>query len=153
MKKFLMLSIDSESYTTLYKDIVDSVDEAVKTLLKRESEHEKLTVVTTEEEGKIRVTLSDGNVYDEYFVVAEIVPLPTKNYCVAWWHAYDGVSFDLKGASDDITEAADQLAFYVKNYVEDKYVPSDYKEGDTSVTCDTGNEWEMLEVLDLREVA
>lgn len=155
MERFLLLSLDSEHYTDLSSDVVTSLDEAVGVLKEREKAagHDNLTVTTSKDGVKARITLRDNDPTDEYFVVAEMMPMPEKRYAVAWWHAYDGVSFDLKGASDEITEAADQLDFYVRNYIDEKYLPDYYESGDTTITCDTDNEWEMLEVIDLKEVA
>lgn len=153
--KYLCLSIDSNYNSDLYVDVVENVNDAVKTLLHREiNEGDGLSVAISKDGCKTRITLSDGNIDDEYFVVAEMIPMPTNRYAVAWWHAYDGVGFDLKGSSDDIGEAAAALDFYVRNYIEDKYIPGDYEDGDTSITADLGHEWEMLQVIDLsKEVA
>ena len=149
--KLLVLSLDSNSYTTLYVDIAGSVDEAVKTLISREGDEGlHLSVAISKDGCKTRITLSDGNPDDEYFVVAEVMPMP-KRYFVAWWHAYDGVGFDLKGSSDNEDEAIGMLAHYVESYW-DEFDLDDYKKGDSSYVVDTGNEWEGIEVFDLKEI-
>ena len=146
-----MLSLDSTSYTTVYYDVVDSVDDAVKTLVSREAnDGEGLTQAVSKDGCKTRITLSDGQP-DEYFVVAEVMPLPKTNF-VAWWHAYDGVGFDLKGSSENKEEAIEMLTTYVNNYWKGEYNLGDYEEGDSSLVVDTGNEWEGIEVISLNDV-
>ena len=152
MEKLLCLSLDSNSYTTLYLDVVKDVDDAVKTLLSREAnDGDGLTVCVSKDGCKTRITLSDGNPDDEYFVVAEVMPLP-KEYFVAWWHGYDGVGFDLKGSSNNRQEAIEMLHHYVKNYWKGEFDLEDYKKGDSFCCVDTGNEWEGIEVYSLTEV-
>ncbi len=149
-EKLLCLSIDSEHYTDLCVDLVKDVDDAVKTLLERESNcGDGLSVAVSKDGCKTRITLSDGNPYDEYFVVAEVFTVPADmKYCVAWWHGYDGVGFDLKGTAKTKLDAVDMLHFYVTNYWED-YDLDDYCEGDCHQIVDTGNEWEGIELIDL----
>ena len=152
MSKLLCLSLDSNSYTTLYLDVVEDVKDAVKTLLSREAnDGDGLTVCVSEDGCKTRITFSDNDPKDEYFVVAEVMPLPKENF-VAWWHAYDGVGFDLKGSSDNREEAIEMLHHYVDSYWKDEYDLGDYKEGDLFCGVDTGNEWEGIEVYSLTEV-
>ncbi len=155
MENKLMLSMDSESYTTLYADLVESVKDAVITLMRREAnDGDGLTVTVSEDGCKTRITLSDGNL-DEYFVVAEVMPMP-KDFAVAWWHAYDGVGFDLKGSADTEDEAKEMLHTYVENYWKGDYDLEDYKKGDGTLVVDTGNEWEGISVIPvklLKEVA
>jgi len=152
-EKMLVLSLDSSSYTTLYVDIAGSVDEAVKTLLSREAnDGEGLSVCVSEDGCKTRITLSDGNPKDEYYVVAEAMPMPASRYFVAWWHAYDGVGFDLKGSAETKLGATDILNTYVENYWKDEYDLDNYKKGDSFCGVDTVNEWEGIELFDLKEI-
>lgn len=144
------MSIDSESYSTIYLDVVESVDEAVKTLLSREANNgDGLTVSISKDDCKTRITLSD-NQPDEYFTVAEVMPMPAKRYFVGWWHAYDGVGFDLKGSANTREEAMEMLDRYVNDYYLEEYKMAHifYEKGDSSFTIDTGNEWESIEVFD-----
>ena len=148
MNKLLVVSIDSNHPSDLCVDVVENLDEAVMTLLHRESnEGDGLTVTTSEDSGKIRITLSNGDPDDEYFVVAEAIEVP-KNYTVVWWHAYDGVGFDFKGSSDDINEAQAALDFYVETYY-DKKVLEGYTKGDRFVKAVFNNEDEYLYLIDL----
>ena len=155
--KLLCLSIDSNSYTTLYTDAVDTVDEAVKTLLGREAnDGEGLTVSVTSENDRPIIEFSDEDPKDKYFVSAEVFPMPTKDFIVVYWHAYDGVGFDIIGSSDSLDEARKILHDYVQENIVD--IPEDYREGDASITADNGNGWEMLQILhynnkDIKEVA
>lgn len=148
----ICVSIDSESYTTLYVDKVASVDEAVKTLLKREGNDTDLKLnIEDENNGVTRITLTNG---EEYFVVANVFDMAPKRYATVWWHAYDGVNFDLKGASNDLAEAKSQMDFYIKNFWNEKgYTDEFYEEGSTFSVVDIGHEWECLEIVDLAESA
>ena len=146
----ICVSIDSESYTTLTTDVVSSVDEAVTKLLERE-DNPSLKLSIEEKDGSARITLEDGV---GYFVVAQVFDVAEKKYAAVWWHAYDGVDFDLKGMSNDFTEAKAQLDFYVTNFwVNDGYDVDDYENGDTFALTDTGNEWECIEIVDLSAAA
>lgn len=151
--KLLVLSLDSNSYTTLYVDIVESVDEAVKTLLSREAnDGEGLSICVSKDGCKTRITFTDGDPKDEYFVVAEAMPMPANRYFVAWWHAYDGVGFDLKGSAESEDDATDMLDSYVENYWKSDFDLDGYTKGQKSLIVDTGNEWEGVEIFDLKEI-
>ena len=150
-EKFLCLSLDSNSYSTLYVDVVESADDAVMKLLSREAnDGDGLTTTVSIDGCNTRITFSD-NKPNQYFVEAELMPMPKTNF-VAYWHAYDGVGFDLKGSSENREEAIDMLHAYVENYWKGEFDLGDYEEGDSSCTIDTGNEWECLEVFNLNEV-
>lgn len=148
----LCLSVDSSSYTTLYLDVFEDADEAIKTLLSREAnDGEGLSVAVSEDGCKTRITFSDGDPEDEYFVVAELMPLP-KEHFVAWWHGFDGVGFDLKGSSNDREDAIDMLNTYVENYWKGRYDLEDYEKGDLFCGVENGADWEGIEVYSLSEI-
>ena len=156
-KNLIVVSIDSNHASDLFVDVVKDLDEAVATLLEREKNagNEGLTVTTSEDGGKIRITLSDCNPIDEYFVVAEAFEAH-KNYAVVWWHAYDGVSFDLKGSSDSIVEAQEMLDFYFENYYvgDENIVEVFHEDGEPYAKVVYNNEDDYLQVIDLsKEVA
>ena len=144
----ICVSIDSESYTTLYADKVDSVDEAVRVLREREGNPDANLEIEDNYNGSTRITLTKG---EDYFVVAQVFDIPTERYAAVWWHAYDGVDFKIAGTSNNWSDAMEYLYKQIDEWKEDAFETQDYCEGDTSALVDTGVEWERIEIVDLAE--
>ncbi|WP_026653549.1 hypothetical protein [Butyrivibrio proteoclasticus] len=147
----ICVSIDSESYTTLNVDKVVSVDEAVTKLL-TSYDCSGLSLEIEKQNDSTRITLSNN---DDYFIVAQVFDMPAYQFATIWWHAYDGVDFKLENSHASLDDAIRALDTYVNEQwkADEHYEVEWYDEGDSSATADNGNEWEMLQIINLKEVA
>jgi hypothetical protein len=158
MGKLLVLSIDSEQYTNLCIDVVESEEEALSVLIKREKDsgREGLAINTIKNRDATWIEITDdSDEHNIYFLTAKVVDMPSEQYALIWWHAYDGVGFKVICCSDDEETVKMELDSYVRsNWDDELYSYEDYEEGDSSAIAENnGNkECEMLKVFNLKEV-
>lgn len=138
-EKYLGVVIDSESYSGLMK-VFDASEERVRLWLESHNDDDEAEV----EWSNNRCSVRNG----DYFQVGTMYRIPSETrFVVLWWHAYDGVDFEIKGLARTKKEA-----IKIYNEVVDKMLANyEYDEYDNSArgyfVGDTGTEWEVLKVV------
>lgn len=145
----ILVSIDSESYTSVYSGVVANNYEAVTKLAQSASPDQKLEMEENKGKSLLRISFDDG---EGHFIVGQVFDIPDSlPYVVVHHHAYDGVDFDIIGAAKTASYASLVKNAAVSAYKEEcKYESLDFDS--VEQTCfDTGQEWDVYTILDFTD--
>lgn len=153
--KFVRCDLDDENYTEAKYEFFDTLEEGKESCFKElpfdpmlgNGELEYKEVCTLDEKPNFfRLDQSQENC----FHVMEVLPYePKGEYACIWYHAYEGVGFEVL-----FVGTYDKCAEYAKSSA--KKVCADFKDGEYTeyydqVVVDTGMEWQIWDIVKLPE--
>lgn len=153
--KFVRCDLDDENYTEARYEFFDTLEEGKESCFKElpfdpmlgNGELEYKEVCTLDEKpNSFRLDQSQENC----FHVMEVLPYePKGEYACIWYHAYEGVGFEVL-----FVGTYDKCAEYAKSSA--KKVCADFKYGEYTeyydqVVVDTGMEWQIWDIVKLPE--
>lgn len=145
MRIYLLCELDSEHYADAKYSFFASLDEAKNAARKTCENFDSECDI---EYGNSEYRL-DAHIWDDDFYVTEILPVDVKegnNHILVWHHAYDGVDFRLVQTGTK-EECEDKMHKEVADCCNDY---GDYSERCADNIVDTGNEWEVWDIVEFR---
>lgn len=138
--------INSEYPTCLSRTVRETVEEIKEAFLAEHNDNLGTAVLTEEkpEYSKRAITRFVVDQGDNYWLVMEVFEIPENKCCLARWHAYEGVGFDVTWHSTK-EEAYQRMKREYLDYGD--YLEEGHLDRDSAV-IDTGNEWLNWEILD-----
>ena len=156
MRKYLVCSLNDENYTQADYDFCNTFEEAKEKCIENVAEYYEIS----NKEAKLYMKfIYDGdsnnhfyNYQDEYsFFVNQIIEIDVdkEDYLCVWHHAYNGVNFDLTKVGSD-KECSDIM--YKESAEIFKAYGMEISIDSSQVIVDTGEEWEVWDVIKVKEM-
>lgn len=156
MKRYLVCSLNDENYTQADYDFCNTFEEAKDKCIENVAEYYEISNEEVMSRMKFEYNEESNNHFYNYqdedsFFVNQIIEIDVKenDYLCVWYHAYNGVNFNLvkvgsdKECSDVMYEESDKV---FKEYGKEISIDS------SQVVVDTGEEWEVWDVIKVKEM-
>ena len=143
----IVVGIDGEHYTDLYYGFVETEDEAYE-WAKEDAKDLECFEFEREEHNRFAGYYWYDPSYDSIpdFTIYECYDLNEKPYILVWWHAYNGVDFELKSVchyGENIREEFDNQI----NKLNEVYKFDDVNTEQGLFVGDDGTEWHCLQLI------
>lgn len=161
MKRYLVCSLNDENYTQADYDFCNTLEDAKEKCIENVAEYYEIS--NEEAISRMEFSYDEGNnsYYYSYkdnddddedtFFVNQIIEIDInkEDYLCVWHHAYDGVDFNVIKIGSD-KECSDFM--YKDSDTTFKEYGAEISIGNAQVVIDTGEEWEVWDVIKVEEV-
>ena len=156
MKRYLVCSLNDENYTQADYDFCSTFEEAKEKCIENVAEYYEISNEEATSRMEFRYDEESNNHFYNYqdedsFFVNQIIEIDInkEDYLCVWHHAYDGVDFNVIKIGSD-KECSDFM--YKDSDTTFKEYGAEISIGNAQVVIDTGEEWEVWDVIKVEEV-
>ena len=156
MKRYLVCSLNDENYTQADYDFCNTFEGAKYKCIENVAEYYEISNEEVMSRMKFEYNEESNNHFYNYqdedsFFVNQIIEIDInkEDYLCVWHHAYDGVDFNVIKIGSD-KECSDFM--YKDSDTTFKEYGAEISIGNAQVVIDTGEEWEVWDVIKVEEV-